>query len=50
MANPLNPGGCLQVNDQNKCRNNDGSITYWVTIKNIGSVTTNLNISGGGLS
>ncbi|MEP7010144.1 MAG: hypothetical protein ABJC13_07460 [Acidobacteriota bacterium] len=50
MANPLNPGACLQVNDQTKCKNSDGTITYWVTIRNIGSFTTNFNIQGGGLS
>ena len=50
MANPLNPGGCLQVSDETKCRDDDGSITYWVTITNIGNVTTNFHLSGGGLS
>jgi hypothetical protein len=47
-ADPLNPGGALQVNDQTKVRNNDGSITYFVTIRNIGSVTTNFSLQGGG--
>jgi hypothetical protein len=47
-ANPLNPGGSLDVNDQNKTRNNDGTITYWVTIKNVGGVVTNFNLQGGG--
>lgn len=50
MAHPLNPGGSLQVNNQTKTRNNDGTITYWVSISNIGSVTTNFSLSGGGLS
>jgi len=50
MANPLNPGGSLQVNDQTKVKENDGSITYWVTIHNIGGVTTNFNLHGGGLT
>lgn len=50
MANPLNPGGALQVNDQTKERKNDGSVAYWVTIKNIGAFATNFNLSGGGLS
>lgn len=50
MAHPLNPGGSLQVNDQTKERRNDGTITYWVTIKNIGGVTTNFSLSGGGLT
>ena len=47
-ANPLNPGGSLKVNDETKVKNNDGSTTYWVTIWNIGSVTTNFNLQGGG--
>jgi hypothetical protein len=50
MAHPLNPGGSLQVNDQTKQRNNDGSITYWVTIRNIGSLATNFTLQGGGLT
>jgi len=49
MAHPLNPGGVLRVTEQTKARNNDGTITYWVTIKNIGSLTTNFSLSGGGL-
>ena len=49
MAHPLNPGGSLQVNNQTKKRNNDGTITYWVTIRNIGDLTTNFSLSGGGL-
>jgi len=47
-ANPLNPGACLEVNNQTKCRNNDGSITYWVTITNISGFATNFNLEGGG--
>jgi hypothetical protein len=47
-AHPLNPGGSLQVNDQTKVMNNDGSFTYWVTVRNIGSVVTNYNLQGGG--
>ena len=50
MAHPLNPGGSLQVNDQTKERRNDGTITYWVTIRSIGGVTTNFSLSGGGLT
>jgi len=49
MAHPLNPGGSLQVNNQTKARNNDGTITYWVTIRNIGSLATNFSLSGGGV-
>lgn len=49
-ANPLNPGGSLQMSDQTKTKNNDGSITYWVTIRNIGGVTTNFNLQGGGFA
>jgi hypothetical protein len=47
-ANPLNPGATLQVNNQRKTRNNDGSVTYWVTITNVGGFTTNFNLEGGG--
>ncbi|MGJ8664129.1 MAG: hypothetical protein ACSHWU_10770 [Marinicella sp.] len=50
MAHPLNPGGDLRVTNQTKKRNNNGTITYWVTIRNLGSVTTNFSLSGGGLS
>jgi hypothetical protein len=50
MANPLNPGGILQVNNQTKERNNDGTVTYWVTVRNIGNVTTNFTLQGGGLT
>jgi hypothetical protein len=50
MANPLNPGGVLEVSGFTKATNNDGSITYWVTIRNIGSLTTNFNLQGGGLT
>jgi hypothetical protein len=41
-----NPGGCLQMSDQTKRMNADGSITYWVTIQNIGSVGTNFALQG----
>jgi len=47
-AQPLNPGGFLQVNDQAKVLNNDGTFTYWVNVTNIGSVTTNYSVQGGG--
>jgi hypothetical protein len=47
-ANPLNPGATLQVNNQRKTRNNDGSVTYWVTITNVSGLTTNFNLEGGG--
>lgn len=43
-----NPGGCLQATDQTKCMNTDGTITYWVTLQNIGSAPTNFNLQGGG--
>jgi hypothetical protein len=47
-GHPLNPGGSLNVNDQNKIMNNDGTFTYWVTIQNVGGLTTNFNLQGGG--
>ena len=49
-GHPLNPGGNLLAYDQSKARNNDGTTTYWVSIRNIGSVTTNFSIQGGGAS
>jgi hypothetical protein len=49
LPHPLNPGGTLQANDQTKGRNSDGTITYYVTVRNIGSFTTNYNLQGGGL-
>lgn len=49
-GHPLNPGGSLLAYDQTKVRDNSGTITYWVTIRNIGSVTTNFSLQGGGLS
>jgi hypothetical protein len=50
MANPLNPGGFLRVYHQSKKKEDNGSITYWVTVENVGSVTTNFNLQGGGLT
>ena len=50
MANPLNPGGSLMITEFTKVMNNDGSITYWVTISNIGSVNTNCNLIGGSVT
>ncbi len=50
MANPLNPGGLLLTDDQSKARNNDGTVTYFVTVRNIGGLTTNFNLQGGGLT
>ena len=50
MANPLNPGGSLDVNSENKTHNFDGTITYWVTVTNVGGFITNFNWSGGGMS
>jgi hypothetical protein len=50
MANPLNPGGSLMISDFTKVMNNDGSITYWVTIINTGTVSTNFNLIGGSVS
>ena len=49
LPHPLNPGATLQANDQTKARNTDGTIAYFVTVRNIGSSTTNFNWQGGGL-
>jgi hypothetical protein len=43
-----NPGGCLQMSNQTKCRNADGTFIYWVTIQNIGTLGTNFALQGGG--
>jgi hypothetical protein len=50
MANPLNPGGTLRTFNQAKGKNNDGTVTYYVSVRNVGAVTTNYNIQGGGLT
>jgi hypothetical protein len=50
LANPLNPGGVLRTYHQSKKREDDGSTTYLVTVENVGSVTTNYNLQGGGLT
>ena len=50
VAHPLNPGGSLQVDDQTKTHNTDGTIFYWLTVKNIGTYATNFSLQGGGLS
>ena len=50
MGNPLNPGGSLKSYDYTKTKENDGSIRYWVSIANTGSVTTNFTLQGGGLT
>ncbi|MGF6806751.1 hypothetical protein OKW30_001877 [Paraburkholderia sp. Clong3] len=47
-GDPANPGGCLQTNYQTKTMNTGGTITYWVTIQNIGNVGTNFSLQGGG--
>ena len=46
-AHPWNPGGSLQVDDETITKNNDGTITYVVTVKNIGAFATNFGLSGG---
>jgi hypothetical protein len=50
LANPLNPGGRLLSYDLSKKMENGGSITYFVSVRNTGSVTTNYNLQGGGLT
>jgi hypothetical protein len=50
MVHPLNPGGSIVVNDQTKRRENDGTITYVVSMRNEAGVPTNFSLSGGGLS
>ena len=50
VPNPLNPGGILQINSVSKQLNADGSVVYTVVFTNTGSVTTNVNFQGGGLS
>jgi hypothetical protein len=48
-AHPLNPGGDMLVFDHSKKMENNGSFTYFVTVRNIGSVTSNFNWQGGGV-
>ncbi len=49
-AHPLNPEGSLQVNDQTKVLNPNGTFNYWVTVKNIGVSVASFNLQGGGFS
>lgn len=44
------PGGDLIAFDQSKKMENNGSITYFVSIRNIGSVPALYNLQGGGAS
>lgn len=46
-AHPLNPGGDLVVFDHSKKLENDGTFTYWVSVRNVGSNVTNFNWQGG---
>jgi hypothetical protein len=48
--NPLSPGGFLRIDNQSKKINDDGSVVYYLTFTNIGSVATNVNFQGGGLT
>lgn len=49
-AHPLNPGGDLLVFDHSKKKENDGTFTYFVTVRNIGPNATNFNWQGGGVT
>ncbi len=49
IPNPLNPGGFLRIDNEYKKLNNDGSVQYFITFTNIGTVATNVNFQGGGL-
>jgi len=47
-GNPENPGGGIQASAETKNMNTDGTITYWVTLQNVGSNATNFSLQGGG--
>lgn len=48
-AQPLNPGGDLLVFDHSKKMENDGTFTYFVSVRNIGPNATNFSWQGGGV-
>jgi hypothetical protein len=50
VPNPLNPGGLLRIDELSKEQLAGGSVRYRVFYTNIGSVATNLNFQGGGLT
>ena len=49
MADPLNSGAFLLSRDFSKERISPGCITYWATVANIGSFSTNFRWQGGSL-
>ena len=50
MAHPVAPGHELQVNDQSKRIENDGSVTYLVTVRNPDTLSVAYFLEGGGLA
>lgn len=50
FANPRNPGGHLLSYNFSKKMEPNGSISYFVTVRNIGSLSTTYNLQGGGLT
>jgi len=50
MADPQNPDAVLAVDYQTKRRESDGTITYLVSVRNIGPVDTEYRLIGGGLT
>ena len=49
-AHPLNPGGDLLVFDHSKKLENNGTFTYFVSVRNVGPNVTNFNWQGGGVT
>jgi hypothetical protein len=50
IPNPKENGGWLQINSQSKRLNPDGSVSYFVTYTNIGTVATDVDFAGGTLA
>jgi hypothetical protein len=50
VPNPLNPGGFLRIDELSKKLETNGSVTYVVVYTNVGSVATNVNFQGGGVT
>ena len=45
-ARPLNPGSQLRVSNQGQRLNEDGSYTYFVTVRNVGSLPVSYDLTG----
>jgi len=45
-ARPLNPGSQLRVSNQGQRLDEDGSYTYFVTVRNVGSLPVSYELTG----